>query len=76
MPKMQQSEVLYREAYSGEEERCANCHKFTLRRHRCAMVDGFIQPQYVCELWSRSWFPKTLEKVRQEIGREDKEEAP
>ena len=51
MAKYSKPEVNYRPATGGAKRRCSNCINCQEAESGCTMVEGSIEPNFVCNLW-------------------------
>jgi hypothetical protein len=51
MAKYSKPEVHYRPTIGGAKRRCSNCINYREAESGCTMVEGSIEPNFVCNLW-------------------------
>ena len=56
-------EVLYRPAIGGAKRRCSNCISYQEAQGGCTVVDGSIDPNFVCNFWKLKP-PPDLDEMR------------
>ena len=49
--KYSETEVRYRPAIAGAKRRCNHCINYQEAESGCTMVEGSIEPNFVCSLW-------------------------
>jgi hypothetical protein len=51
MAKYSKTEANYRPAMGAAKRRCSNCINYEEAESGCTMVEGSIEPNFVCNLW-------------------------